>query len=140
MATIIEIGLFAGFLIGSIGVGGVIVVPALAYLVDIDIRRAIAVALMGYVLSGVVGTLRYARKGSIRWRTARILVVAAAPATIAGAFMTHEISPVLLKILVGVVWCCRLASSSYLSNRFVRPRLQPRSRLGVLRRLAPSRD
>jgi uncharacterized protein len=103
VATIIGIGLFAGFLIGSIGVGGVIVVPALAYLVEIDVGRAIAVALMGFVLSGAVGTFRYARRGLIQWRTARILIFGAVPATIAGAFMTHEISPVFLKMLVGLV-------------------------------------
>ncbi len=102
MATVIGIGLLAGFLIGSFGVGGVIVAPALTYIAHVDIQLAVAAALMGFALSGVVGTLQYGRKGSIQWSSAWILVVAAVPATIAGSLVMQRTSPLVLKSLVGL--------------------------------------
>lgn len=103
MATIIGIGLLAGFLIGSVGVGGVIVVPALTYLFDIGIQPAIAAALMGFILTGIVGTVRYEKQGSIQWPAARVLIVAAIPAAVAGTLMIPQISPLLLKCLIGIL-------------------------------------
>ena len=103
LATIIGIGLLAGFFIGSAGVGGgVIVAPALTYFANIEPKLAISTALMGFGLSGIIGTLRYRQKGSISWSSACILAMAAVPATIAGALATHEMSPSLLKGLVGM--------------------------------------
>jgi uncharacterized membrane protein YfcA len=103
VAMVIGIGLLAGFLIGGVGIGGVIVAPALAYLFNIEIRFAIAAALMSFAFSGLVGTLRYGKLGSIRWRAAAILSAAAIPASIAGTALTHRVSPPLLKCLLGVV-------------------------------------
>jgi uncharacterized protein len=91
VATIIGIGLLAGFLIGSVGVGGVIVVPALTYLFGIDIQLAIAAALMGFILTGIVGP------------AARVLIAAAVPAAVAGTLMIPRVSPLLLKCLIGVL-------------------------------------
>jgi uncharacterized membrane protein YfcA len=102
LATIIGIGLLAGFFIGSAGVGGVIVVPALTYFANIETKLAIATALMGFALSGIVGTIQYRLKGSIRWSSAGILSAAAAPATIVGAVVTHKMSPLLLNGFIGL--------------------------------------
>lgn len=103
VATIIGIGLLAGFLIGSVGVGGVIVVPALTYLFGTGIQLAIAAALMGFILTGIVGTVRYEKQGSIQWSAARILIAAAVPAAVAGTLMIPKISPLLLKCLIGIL-------------------------------------
>lgn len=102
LTTIIGIGLLAGFFIGSVGVGGVIVAPALTYCVGIDIHAAIAAALMGFAVSGLVGTFRYRRHGSIRWASASILTAAAVPATIMGTAATQQIGASPLKCLVGL--------------------------------------
>ena len=61
------LGLISGLSIGCIGIGGVILVPGLFYLGGIPIQIAIAAAMMGYVLTGVVGTVVYARNKSINW-------------------------------------------------------------------------
>lgn len=103
MTTIIVIGLLAGFLIGGVGIGGVIVVPALTYLMDIDIQYAIAAALLSFILTGIVGTVQYARRGSIKWRSAGIIVAAAIPAALGGSLMVQNVSPLLLKCLIGLL-------------------------------------
>ena len=57
----------AGVLIGCIGIGGVLLVPALTYLGGIDIHVAITSCMVSYMFAGLVGAVSYARKGSIRW-------------------------------------------------------------------------
>lgn len=61
------VGLAADLLIGCIGIGGVILVPALTYVIGGSIQIAIAGAMMGYLFTGLVGTVVYARHKSIRW-------------------------------------------------------------------------
>jgi uncharacterized membrane protein YfcA len=101
VVTTVVIGLLAGFLVGSVGIGGVIIVPALTYLMDVDIQLAIAAALMGFILTGVVGTIQYERQGSIQWSSAWVLVAAAVPAALLGALIVQMVSPLLLKCLIG---------------------------------------
>lgn len=103
MLVVLGIGLLAGLLIGSVGVGGVIVAPALAYVVGVEVHTAIACALLGFGFSGLVGTFRYAQQGAIEWPRARTLAIAALPAAIAGAYLVYGASPYILKCLLGCV-------------------------------------
>jgi len=100
--SILIIGLLAGFLIGSVGVGGVIVAPALCYLLGLDIQEAIAAALMGFGFSGLVGTFRYTKMGAIQWRSAIILTVASMPAAAGGVLVMHELNASLVKFVVAL--------------------------------------
>lgn len=101
LITIAAIGVVTGFLIGGVGIGGVILVPALTYLVGIDIRIAIATALMSFIATGVIGTVQYQKHGSIEWPAACVLAAAAVPAIILGSLMVSIISPLLLTSLIG---------------------------------------
>lgn len=101
MGAIAIIGVVAGVLIGSVGIGGVIIVPALTYLFDVDIQLAIAAALMGFILTGIVGTFQYEKQGSIEWKSARVLVIAAIPTALLGSLAIQMVSPLILKCLIG---------------------------------------
>src|SRR5512145_774282 len=95
------LGLLAGVLIGAVGIGGVILVPALVYFGGIPIHAAIAAAMMSYLLTGLIGTLVYAGKNSIRWGMAAWLCAGAMPAALAGALAAGRASSLLLEILIG---------------------------------------
>ncbi len=97
------IGLLAGVMIGCVGVGGVIVVPALVYGIGMPIQDAIASAMMGYMLTGAIGTFVYARAGSIRWKLAGWLAVGAAPGALLGAWASNGVDPRLLEFAVGAL-------------------------------------
>lgn len=97
------IGLAAGLLIGCIGIGGVIVVPALVYVVGIPIQTAIAGAIMGYLFTGLVGTAVYARHKSIRWDMTVWLWAGAMPAALIGAWFIHLTDPLLLEFFIGAL-------------------------------------
>ncbi|MBN1240900.1 MAG: sulfite exporter TauE/SafE family protein [Gammaproteobacteria bacterium] len=83
------LGVGAGVLIGCVGVGGVIVVPALVYLFGFPVDVAVAAAMFAFLLSGVVGTAVFAREGSIRWDMTGWMWAGAMPAAFAGALAAN---------------------------------------------------
>ncbi|RXF75558.1 sulfite exporter TauE/SafE family protein [Hansschlegelia zhihuaiae] len=119
------IGVVAGGMIGCVGVGGVIVVPALVYGLGMDVQDAIACAMMGYILTGVIGTTVYARARSIRWELAGWISLGAAPGALFGAWAISGVEPRLLEFGVGA-----LALASGLNSLFGRRKpsaAEPRS-------------
>jgi uncharacterized membrane protein YfcA len=103
LIALTALGLASGLLIGCIGIGGVILVPALVFIGGIPIHRAIPAALLAYIVSGVVATAIFAREKSIRWSMAAWLCVAAAPAAFAGAWAVKNTDARLLEVLIGVL-------------------------------------
>ncbi len=96
-------GLISGLMIGCIGIGGVILVPAMLYLADVPVRVGIPAAIAAYILSGIVGTAVYARHKSIRWSMTGWLCVGAAPAAFAGAWIVSVVDPRILEALIGLL-------------------------------------
>ena len=90
------LALTSGLLIGCVGIGGVILVPALVFLAGIPIQVAIPAAMMAYILSGIVGTTMFAKNKSIHWGMAARLCAGAAPAAFAGAWAVSVVNPRLL--------------------------------------------
>lgn len=97
------VGLVAGLLVGCVGIGGVIIVPVLAYLFGVPIKVAIPAASASYIVSGVIGTWTYAAAGLVPWRMAASLLVASMPAAIAGA-AASSVAPIgFLEIAIGLL-------------------------------------
>jgi uncharacterized membrane protein YfcA len=96
-------GVFVGFLIGCVGIGGVLLVPILTYIFHIDIHIAIAAAMFSYMFSGIIGTLIYAKKGSIKWPQTIWLIIGAAPAAFIGAKITLSIPGQYLEFLIALL-------------------------------------
>ena len=95
-------GVFVGGLIGCVGIGGVLLVPILTYIFNIDIHIAIAAAMFSYIFSGIVGTVVYAKKGSIKWPQTIWLIIGAAPAAFLGAKITLSIPGQYLEFLIAL--------------------------------------
>jgi len=85
MLGIATAGLVVGVAVGTVGIGGVLLVPLLTLALGIDVKHAIAAALLSYLPSGFVAVTLYARRGSVPWREARLLCIAALPAAYLGA-------------------------------------------------------
>jgi len=96
------LGVFVGVLIGCVGIGGVLLVPILVYIFGMDIHMAIAAAMFSYIFSGSIGTLVYARKGSIKWPQTIWLIIGAAPAAFIGAKVTLSTSGQYLEVLIAI--------------------------------------
>lgn len=100
---IVLLGITSGLMIGCIGIGGVILVPALVFLAGVPIQVSIPAAMMAYILSGLVATAVFARNKSIRWRMAAWLCVGATPTAFAGAWAVSVVNPRLLEVFLGLL-------------------------------------
>ena len=98
-----SLGLMSGGLIGCVGVGGVILVPALHYLAGVPLKTAIAAAMFAYLLSGAVGTFVFARKKSIRWEMTVPLWLAAMPSALIGALAVSIAPARALELVIGLL-------------------------------------
>ncbi|OED35728.1 hypothetical protein AB833_29410 [Chromatiales bacterium (ex Bugula neritina AB1)] len=85
LLVIVILVALVGMLIGSIGVGGVILVPALTWATDISVHLAISAAMFSYLFSGLLGAYLYSRKGSIQWSSGIWLAVGAMPGAYLGS-------------------------------------------------------
>jgi len=70
---------------GGTGIGGVLIVPYLIFVTEMDTQNAIASAMFAYIFAGLAATLAYSRRGSIKWPITLKVCVAAAPAAFLGA-------------------------------------------------------
>lgn len=97
------VALLLGIAIGATGIGGVLLVPFLTLTLGIDVKRAIAAALLSYLPSCVVAVILYGRRGSIPWRDAGLLCLAALPAAWLGARAAQNAPVQLLEPLIGAL-------------------------------------
>lgn len=72
------LGAVSGLMIGCIGIGGIILVPALVFVAGIAIQIAIPAAMFAYILLGLVATFVFARNKSLDWRMASSLCIGGA--------------------------------------------------------------
>src|SRR5919112_6643711 len=77
--------LVVGMLIGCVGIGGVLLTPALVYVGGLGFHLAAATSMWAFLFAGAAGTSIYAKHGSIDWRMAAWLGVGVVPAAFAGA-------------------------------------------------------
>ena len=103
VVALLAIGLLVGVLIGAVGVGGVLLVPALAYVGGMAIHVAIASAMVAYFFAGAVGSIEFARRGSLRWNDAAWLTVGAVPGAFAGAAATSAVPGYVLELLIALL-------------------------------------
>ena len=96
------LGALSGLMIGCIGIGGVILVPALVFLAGIPIQIAIPAAMFAYILSGLVATAVFARNKSIDWRMASSLCIGGTPSAFACAWAVSIFDGRLLAACLGV--------------------------------------
>jgi len=103
IAAIAVTGLLIGVAIGAVGIGGVLLVPFLTLTLGIDVKRAIAAVLLSYLPGCFVAVILYGKRGSIPWREAAFLCLAAFPTSYLGARATQYASAELLEAAIGVL-------------------------------------
>ena len=100
---VIIAGAISGTLIGTVGIGGVLLVPALVLFGGLGVEEATPVASMSFFFTGVAGTLAYSRTGRVPWVPVRWLMVGVVPGALVGAASNVALSPDLLTAVVAVV-------------------------------------
>lgn len=95
--------LLSGLLIGSVGIGGVLLVPSLNYLAEIPVHSAIPACTFSYLATGAIGVLVFSRHGSIRWVDVGWLSLGAIPASLFGSMSLLSIPADAVMGLIAVM-------------------------------------
>jgi uncharacterized membrane protein YfcA len=92
-----------GTLIGAVGVGGILLIPALAAFGPLGMHEAMATALFTFTFTGITGTLLFQRKGSIDWRITMPVCAGALVFGFVGAWLNSKMRPQMLALLLAAV-------------------------------------
>jgi uncharacterized protein len=90
-------------LIGTVGVGGVLMVSYLALFAGLTIHQAAATSLFTFLFTGILGTWLYQRRGSIDWRISLPVCAAALVCGFLGAAVAAVVDPRPLAIIIALV-------------------------------------
>ncbi len=98
---LIAIGLTAGILSGLFGIGGgVVIVPALIFLLGFSAHRATGTSLVILLPPVGLGAVwEYSRRGAVDWRAAIIVAVMVFVGATLGAFLANKLPGATLKLL-----------------------------------------
>ena len=104
LAWLSAIAFGVGALIGAVGIGGVLLIPALVAFAALPLQTAMATALFTFTFTGIVGTVLFQRRGSIDWSVTRPVLVSATMFAFVGAWVNSIARPaVLALVLAGVI-------------------------------------
>ena len=128
------IALLVGILIGSVGVGGILLIPALELLTPLSIQRAMATALFTFIFTGIVGTLLFQRRGGIDWTLTTPLCLGGALFGIVGAWANARLDAKVLALILAALIVGAGAYSLFTGStqRFARFHDRPRLQLALL--------
>ena len=101
---LVFIGLFGGVSSGMFGVGGgIVIVPALIYLVGFSQHKATGTSLAVLLPPiGLAATFEYYRNGNVDLRAAMIIAAAMLIGAWGGAFLAHQMKGPHLRLVFGV--------------------------------------
>jgi hypothetical protein len=103
--TLILIGLLAGGLSGFVGIGGgVIIVPALVYILGLTQHQAQGTSLLLMLPPiGILAVMNYYKAGHINWTYGAIIAAAFIAGGYFGSKLSLKLSPGLVKLSFGII-------------------------------------
>jgi uncharacterized membrane protein YfcA len=100
--TLTLVGVAAGLLSGLLGIGGgLVIVPALAGMLGMPLKRALGTSLVAVVVLVIPGTFVHAALGNIDWAVALFLVIGSVPGARLGATTALGTKERTLRVMVG---------------------------------------
>lgn len=105
IVILVSIGLLAGILSGFVGVGGgVIIVPALIYLLGMSQYGAQGTSLFVLLLPvGILAVNNYWKTDNINWKFGVVIALTFLVGGYIGSKLSLKISPDLVKIVFGII-------------------------------------
>ncbi|MCJ7701561.1 MAG: sulfite exporter TauE/SafE family protein [Anaerolineales bacterium] len=97
------IGLLTGTLIGTVGVGGILLTPLLIFFVGTDLHVAQATSSFSFLFTGIVGGIIYAKQKSIAWVHVFWISIGIIPSTLLGAKVNTLLSGKALTLILAAL-------------------------------------
>ena len=104
IVAFILLGLFAGFLAATLGIGGgIIFVPAFVSLFAFSQLDAQGTSLAIIVPTAVIATIGHARAGRVVWKVAAVTGLAGVGGAVLGSLLAFELDETVLRRIFAVV-------------------------------------
>ena len=103
LAWLLSIAFCVGALIGAVGIGGVLLIPALTAFAGLPIHAAMATALSTFIFTGILGTVMFQRRGSIDWSITRPVLLSALLFAFLGAWANSLARPAMLALVLAAI-------------------------------------
>ena len=97
------VALMVGVLIGALGIGGLLLIPAVSVLAGLQMQTAMATALLTFIATGILGTILFHRRGSIEWRLTVPLCAGAAMFGFFGAWANSRMDGRVLTLILAAL-------------------------------------
>jgi uncharacterized membrane protein YfcA len=101
--ALLVVGLFTGYLAGTIGVGGFVGVPAMIYVFGIPTAVAAGTELFLAMFMGAFGAINYAFEGFVDIRMVTLLYLGSLLGIFIGAYGTKVVNEVVIRTVTGVI-------------------------------------
>jgi len=100
--ALVLVGLVAGLLSGLLGIGGgLVIVPTLAGILRVPLKRALGTSLVAVVILVIPGTIVHAALDHLDWTAALFLAIGAVPGARLGATIALGTKERTLRLMVG---------------------------------------
>jgi uncharacterized membrane protein YfcA len=119
LAVLAVAAVLVGVMVGTVGVGGVFLAPALILIGGIEPHRATAVSLLSFALTGLVSVALIARDSEFPWVLVRNLGAGLLPGAFVGGWLSTRIPD---RIVLAALCAVSLACAAW---TFPRRRSQP---------------
>jgi uncharacterized membrane protein YfcA len=103
MILLLGVAVLVGVFIGAVGVGGVLLIPALNLLTPLSLQASMATALFTFIFTGIVGTVMFQRRGSIAWAVTLPLCAGGALFGVVGAWANALLDARLLALILAML-------------------------------------
>lgn len=103
MFLLLLVSLAVGISIGAVGIGGILLIPALASLGHLSVHQAMATALFTFLFTGISGTWLFQKRGSVDWRLTVPVCLGALLFGFAGAWANSRLDAVSLTLILAAI-------------------------------------
>lgn len=103
IVCLLAASLGVGILIGAVGVGGILLIPALNFFAGLTVHVAMATALFTFIFTGVIGTVMFQKRGSVDWRVTIPVCIGGAAFGFAGAWANAHLQAPLLSLILSLL-------------------------------------
>lgn len=101
--TLLVVGLFTGYLAGTIGVGGFVGMPAMIYVFGVPTAVAAGTELFLAMFMGAFGAVNYAFQGFVDIRLVVLLYLGSLLGIYVGAYGTKVVNEVVIRLVTAVI-------------------------------------
>jgi len=103
VALLAVVAFIVGLLIGTVGVGGILLIPAVAACLGLTTQVSMATALFSFIFTGLIGTWLYQRRGTIDWHITIPVCLGALFFGYLGALANSRANAAVLNLILSLI-------------------------------------